>query len=76
MRGAGEHDLAARVFNGSVDQPQRHVTLAEGDEQTIAWDLQTERRGKPWAAVVTPDGDAVARREAFGTLISLPPIAG
>ena len=29
---------------------------------------------KPWVAVVTPDGDAGARNEAFGTLFSLPPI--
>jgi hypothetical protein len=76
VRGAGEHDLAVRVFNGSVDGPQRHVVLASGQEQAVTWRLHVGCREKPWVAVVTPDGDAGARKEAFGTVLSLPAIAG
>jgi hypothetical protein len=71
VRGTGEHDLTVRVFNAAVDDPIRSVSLSGGAAQTVSWELRAGAKDKPWAALVTPDGDAGGRREAFGTFTKL-----
>jgi hypothetical protein len=74
LRGAGTHELLARAFNGVLDDARRSVKLKQGEEQTVTWRLRVEDAQKPWVALVTPDGDACARREAFGPVPELPAV--
>ncbi len=72
VRGVGEHELVARAFNAAVDEPSQRVRVRAGREQTVIWRLRVDRADRPWVALVTPDGDAGARREVFGPLRELP----
>jgi hypothetical protein len=67
VRGAGEHELEARLFNGATDAPRISVALGDGGEGTVSWDLRIECDHKPWAAVIVPDGNVRAGREVIGS---------
>ncbi len=66
IRGAGDHTLELRAFNGTVKEPSKTITLAAGQPRRVTWRLAVRRPDTPWAAAVIPDGDLGGKAEITG----------
>ncbi len=64
--GAGTHSFALRTRNLAVDEPVRSMTLGPDGVGYLQWTGRVLAADEPWVAVVVPDGDVRARREAIG----------
>lgn len=66
--GSGTHRFALRTSNLLVDGAARTLTLRAGAPGTLTWRARLRSQDEPWVAVVVPDGDVAARRDAYGML--------
>lgn len=66
VSGRGEHRLAIRADNLTLDKPEQILALKDGVLQTVVWHGQITNRNEPWTAVVIPDGEVSQRQELTG----------
>ena len=71
LSGSGSHTIQLRVFNGTADNASSFMTLTPGQEKTVTWTVKVVAADMPWAVVVIPDSNMMARQELFGTLHEL-----
>lgn len=64
--GAGAHSFAIRVHNLAVDGTERSLVLEPGRSGSVVWQARILAPDQPWFAVVIPNGEVSARREAMG----------
>jgi hypothetical protein len=67
-RGRGSHHVAIRALNGSVENPEKILTLVPGRTATAVWKLKIVQADSPWVAVIIPDRDPVWKKELTGIL--------
>ena len=65
-RGRGAHRFAVRADNLSLSKEERQLDLSRKRE--IVWEGKVNALDAPWVAVVVPDGDLSARKEAIGAV--------
>ncbi len=71
--GAGTHQFALRSDNLEISQRTKTLALRSGRPGTLTWTGRMGSTKAPWVAVVVANGDVDGRREAFGSIVSLPP---
>ena len=66
--GSGTHRFALRTSNLTGGAGAQTLTLRAGAPGTLTWRARLRSHDEPWVAVVVPDGDVAARRDAYGML--------
>lgn len=66
VRGAGEHRIQFRAFNGVIETPETAVTLEAGRVTRITRILALEKADQAWAVVAIADGSMSGKTEIFG----------
>ncbi|HEY2018242.1 MAG TPA: glycoside hydrolase family 9 protein [Bryobacteraceae bacterium] len=70
LSGTGDHVVALRTDNLTVDRPERTVALQPGTPQTVVWQAAPATADAPWIALMIPDGNPALRRELTGGAIA------
>jgi hypothetical protein len=70
--GSGKFRLAVRAANLNIVNPERAIVLQPGKPQTVSFPGQVVEAGRPWVAVIIPNGRLDERREIVGGLPPLP----
>jgi hypothetical protein len=67
VRGAGQHELRLLLFNCETSgELQRQISLPDGADVRLSWELRIKDQQLPWIAVVVPDNNLDLKAEAFG----------
>ena len=66
VRGRGEHGIELRSFNLTPARVLRRMTLKGGGDSTWTRRFRPSERDKPWALVVSSDGEPELRQELWG----------
>jgi hypothetical protein len=66
LRGAGEHEIELKPFNLAGSETSQRVTIRQGKDAHLQWQLTVIDSKKPWIAVVTSKSAPDLRKEVFG----------
>jgi len=66
--GTGNHRFELRNDNLTITGSPKEIALAPGKTGILEWHGRVISKRSPWFAVIVPDGDLAARKEATGSV--------